>query len=238
MRRAAHSVLRAGALLLLGCALRSWGAQTLPQPTPEQDAAQRAALLAQREQVLQREQHARAACLQRFFVNDCLDAARRETREALAPIDAALQAISRRARERAAQAELQRIEDNLAAAQANRPDTAQTQRDRAAREAALQQREQEAASRTSRAAARAAAAPSPAATPLARHSPQRLAPSGAHPAPTSAQRAADAARARAEFAARQKAYAEKQQSRQARQAANPHQAPPLPVPPPNMPLGD
>lgn len=238
MRRAVYRVVvRAGALLLLGCALRSWGAQTPPPPTPERDAEQRAALLAQREQVLQRERLARAACLQRFFVNDCLDAVRREKRDALAPIDAALQAISQRTRERAAEAELQRIEANLAAAQANRPDSAQAWRDRATREAALARREQEAASRASQPAARAADVPPPSAPQPTALPPQRFAPPAAHAAQTPAQRAADAAKARAEFAARQKAYAEKQ-ARQARQAANLHQAPPLPVPPPSVPLGD
>jgi len=207
------------------------------QPTPEQDAAQQLALQAQRAQVLARHQAEQAACMHRFFVNDCLRASRQQERSALAPIDADLQAIAQRARMRAAEAELRQVQANIAAAQAGQPDSALAERQSAARAAALTQREQQAAERARQAVAGASqGAVSPSARPKVASPAPRLFPVPAPQAAlTPAQRAAQTAKAQADFAARQKAYADKQ-AQQARQNAAQKQAAPLPVPSPSAPL--
>ncbi|MDY0331003.1 MAG: hypothetical protein RBR52_10955 [Thiomonas sp.] len=207
------------------------------QPTPAQDAAQQAALQRQRAQVLAQYAQQRNACLQRFFVNDCLDAARENERAALAPIDAQLQAIALRSRMWAAEDEIRRVQANIAAAQRAQPDRAEAERQRAAREAELARRQQQAAQHAEQAAhptnrqkvpaESAARGPQPADRPFPTPAPSsQLSP---------AQRAADAQRAQADFAARQKAYAEKQ-AEQARQNAAKPAAAPLPLPPPSAPL--
>lgn len=219
---------------LLGTCLLQGLAQATP--TAEQDAAQQFALQAQRAQVLSRYRDEQVACLRRFFVNDCLDATRRREREALAAIDSELQAIALRARQRAAEAELRKVQANLAAARAAQPDSAQTERASAARRAALAQREEQAAARARQAAAQAAASGEATGRPQAAPavSPRHCAPLPPV-APSSGQRAEQAAKARTEYAAKQKAYAEKQ-AQQARRNAAQKQAPPLPVPPPSGPL--
>lgn len=223
--------------LVLSACLWQGTAFAAQQPTPEQDAAQQTALQAQRAQVLARYQTEQTACMQRFFVNDCLQAARQQERSALAPIDADLQAIALRARMRAAEDELRRVQANIAAAQAAQPDSGQTRRQAAARDAALTEREAQAAARAQQAASAAprAAAPSSSAPRTAPPAPRLFPTPSPQSALTPAQRAAAAARAQADYAAKQKAYADKQ-SEQARKNAAQKQAPPLPVPPPSVPL--
>lgn len=201
------------------------------QPTPEQDAARRAALQDQRARVLAQYTEQRGECLKRFFVNDCLDAARKQERAALAPIDQELQDIAMRGRLRAAEEELRRVQANIADAQAGQPDRATLERQSAQREADLAQRERQAAEHAAQAAAqspvaRPAKPPSPEPSPPTRLFPAPASPQAANPA----QSAAEAARARAEFEAKQKAYVQKQ-AEQARQLAEKPAAPPLPVPP-------
>lgn len=227
--------------VLMAC-LGSSAALAAAQPTPAQDAAQQVVLQQQRAQVQAEYAAQRGACLQRFFVNDCLDAAREKERAALAPIDTDLQAIALRGRLRAAEDELRRVQANRAASQRGQPDRAQAEQQSAAREADLAQRQQQAARQaaqnTAHSAAQAAAAPpktpataaAPVPTPAGRLFPA--------PAPQSqmspAQRAAEVKQAEADFAAKQKAYAEKQ-AEQARQNAAKPSAAPLPVPPPSAP---
>lgn len=223
--------------VLMAC-LGSSAALAAAQPTPAQDAAQQVALQQQRAQVQAEYAAQRGACLQRFFVNDCLDAAREKERAALAPIDTDLQAIALRGRLRAAEDELRRVQANRAASQRGQPDRAQAEQQSAARETDLAQRQQQAAQQAAQRAAQAAAAPpktpataaAPVPTPAGRLFPA--------PAPQSqmspAQRAAEVKQAEADFAAKQKAYAEKQ-AEQARQNAAKPSAAPLPVPSPSAP---
>lgn len=204
------------------------------QATPEQDAARQLALQAQRAQVLLRYRAQHDACMQRFFVNACLDASRKQERSALAPIDAQLQELALHARMRAAEAEMRQVQANIAAAQAGRPDSAQAERQRAAREAALAQREAQAAAR-----ARQAAAGAPnVALPTSTRSETAPAAPRLFPAPEPQPRGltpAQAAKAQADNAAKQKAYADKQ-AEQARKNASQKQAAPLPTPSPSAPL--
>lgn len=91
------------------------------EPTPEQDAASRAALLKQRA-ALDAENTARAdACYKRFLVNDCLDAQRKSYGEQREAIDNALFAISLRERQKAATAELRRVREQMRQAQLAAP---------------------------------------------------------------------------------------------------------------------
>ena len=208
------------------------------QATPAQDAARHSVLQDQRAQVLAQYAAQRGVCMKRFFVNDCLDTARKQERTALAPIDEELQAIAMRGRLRAAEEELRRVQANLAAAQTGQPDRAALERQSAAREADLAQRERQAAQNASQNASQKAAQASPVlpgkattpssseAIPASRLFPGPVTP----PAPSPAQRAADAEKAQADFAAKQKAYAEKQ-AEQARRRAEQAPAAPLPVPP-------
>ncbi|MGC9235772.1 MAG: hypothetical protein ACP5GF_02505 [Thiomonas sp.] len=224
------------ALAVSACMTRA-PAFAAQQPTPEQDAAQQLALQAQRAQVQARHQAEQAACMHRFFVNDCLDASRQQERKALAPIDADLQAIALRARMRAAEAELRQVQANIAAAQAGQPDSALAERQSAARAAALAQREKQAAERARQAAADAAqgAVPPSLRPKTAPPAPRLFAAPAPQAALTPAQRAAQADQAQADYAAKQKAYADKQAA-QARQSAAQKQAAPLPVPSPSAPL--
>lgn len=219
--------------VLMAC-LGSSAALAAAQPTPAQDAARQVALQQQRAQVQAEYAAQRGACLQRFFVNDCLDAAREKERAALAPIDTDLQAIALRGRLRAAEDELRRVQANRAASQRGQPDRAQAEQQSAAREADLAQRQQQAAQRAAQAAAAPPKTPATAAAPVPTPA-GRLFPA---PAPQSqmspAQRAAEIKQAEADFAAKQKAYAEKQ-AEQARQNAAKPSAAPLPVPPPSAP---
>ncbi len=228
--------------VLMACLGSSAALAASAPPTPAQDAAQQAALQQQRAQVQAEYAAQRGACLQRFFVNDCLDAAREKERAALTPIDADLQAIALRGRLRAAEDELRRVQANMAASQRGQPDRAQAEQQSAAREADLAQRQQQAARQaaqhTAHSAAHSAAAPPniPAAAAPVPTPTERLFPS---PAPqiqiSPAQRAAQVKQAEADFAAKQKAYAEKQ-AEQARQNAAKPSAAPLPAPSPSAPL--
>ena len=224
--------------VLMACLGSSAALATTAQPTPAQDAAQQAALQQQRAQVQAEYAAQRGACLQRFFVNDCLDAAHKKERAALTPIDTDLQAIALRGRLRAAEDELRRVQANMAASQRGQPDRAQAEQQSAAREADLAQRQQQAAQQAAQRAAQAAAAPPK--TPATAAAPvptpaERLFPA---PAPQSqmspAQRAAEIKQAEADFAAKQKTYAEKQAEQARQNAAKPSTAP-LPVPPPSAP---
>ncbi|HML81999.1 MAG TPA: hypothetical protein PKE37_09565 [Thiomonas arsenitoxydans] len=219
--------------VLMAC-LGSSAALAAAQPTPAQDAAQQVVLQQQRAQVQAEYAAQRGACLQRFFVNDCLDAAREKERAALAPIDTDLQAIALRGRLRAAEDELRRVQANRAASQRGQPDRAQAEQQSAAREADLAQRQQQAAQRAAQAAAAPPKTPATAAAPVPTPA-GRLFPA---PAPQSqkspAQRAAEVKQAEADFAAKQKAYAEKQAEQARQNAAKPSTAP-LPVPPPSAP---
>ena len=224
--------------VLMACLGSSAALAATAQPTSAQDAAQQVALQQQRARVQAEYAAQRGACLQRFFVNDCLDAAREKERAALAPIDTDLQAIALRGRLRAAEDDLRRVQANRAASQRGQPDRAQAEQQSAAREADLAQRQQQAAQQAAQRAAQAAAAPpktpataaAPVPTPAGRLFPA--------PAPQSqmspAQRAAEIKQAEADFAAKQKAYAEKQ-AEQARQNAAKPSAAPLPVPSPSAP---
>ncbi len=224
--------------VLMACLGSSAALAATVQPTPAQDAAQQAALQQQRAQVQAEYAAQRGACLQRFFVNDCLDAAHKKERAALTPIDTDLQAIALRGRMRAAEDEFRRVQANMAASQGGQPDRAQAEQQSAAREANLAQRQQQAAQQAAQRVAQAAAVPpnTPAAAAPVPTPAERLFPS---PAPQTqispAQRAAEVKQAEADFAARQKAYAEKQ-AEQARQNAAKPSAAPLPVPSPSAPL--
>ncbi|WP_245800358.1 hypothetical protein [Thiomonas intermedia] len=228
--RSAWSAARWVAFVHLGAA-SALAATT--QATPEQDAARRSVLQDQRVQVLAQYAAQRGVCLKRFFVNDCLDTARKQERAALVPIDDELQAVAMRGRLRAAEEELQRVQANIVDAQAGQPDRAALERQSAAREADLAQREQQAAQNAAQKAAQAPSVLSGKATtpssseaiPASRLFPGPVTP----PAPSPAQRAADAEKAQADFAAKQKAYAEKQ-AEQARQRATQAPVAPLPVP--------
>lgn len=221
-----------GRALVLTASLWGGMAGAAQQPTTEQDAAQRTAQQTQRAQVLSRYEAERAACMHRFFVNDCLDSARKRERAALEPIDVHLQAIALRARMRAAEDELRRVQANIAAAQSGQPDRSEVERQNKARESALNQRQEQAAERARQATAGGSPSNAPRAAPIA----PRLFPA---PAPQSAvspaQRAAAAAKAQAEYAAKQRAYEEKQ-AEKARQNAAQTQAAPLPVPSPSAPI--
>lgn len=226
------------AFALLACLWRAPAVFAAQQPTPEQDAAQRAALQSQRAAVLSHYETERATCMHRFFVNACLDAARKQERSALAPIEAELQAIAQRARMRAAENTLRQVQANIASAQAAQPDAAQARRESAQRDAALAQREAQAAQRAQQAASAPKTDGSPSTEPKPTTVVPRLFPAPAaasQPVLTPAQRAAESTKAQADYAAKQKAYAEKQAEQARRNAAQPQTAP-LPVPSPSAPL--
>lgn len=218
------------ALLPLLFASAAWGAQ----PTPEQDAAERAALLQQREALAREHAQAVAQCYHRFMVNDCLNAQQRAERKAREDIDARLAAIARRERERAAAAELQRVRDNERAAREATPSAAEVSAARARREGAEREREQrqaqaaqQAAARARPAASRPAAASKPAASPVAPARADAVRPN--KPAPPTLD-TAQRARNEAAYRAKVDAYRQGQQEAQRQSPGGSAPAPPLPVP--------
>lgn len=203
------------------------------QATAPQDAATQAALQARRTAVQAHFSTEQSACLHRFFVNACLDRVRKEEGTALGSIDAQLAALGLRGRMRAAEAELRRVQANMAQAQAARPDSTLDEREAARRESDLDQRRSEAAQRAVQAAETSAAPEAPRRPAV----PVRLFPALTPPAaPNPVQRAQAEAQAQADYAAKQRAYRQKQAAL-TKQNATQGEAPALPVPPASVPPG-
>lgn len=182
-------------------------ASSAPQAAAS-DAALQAALQSHRAAVQAQFDREQVRCMKTFFVNACLDQARRRERKALATIDSQRAALGVRERMRRAEIELQRVQRNLAQAQASAPVPGRAEEDAKRREAELHRREAEAGQPTGT---------------------SRPASSG--PASeNAAQRARAEAQARADHAAKVAAYRRKQAQLQRQQSAGPA-APALPVPP-------
>ena len=187
------------------------------------------------------------ACLRRFFVNDCLDRARRRYNKQSDALDASLSAIDLAARQQRAEAERRRVEQNLRERRPV-PDASAAQQQRLLREQEQARKQREQADRAAGDAARQAAyeakqrqaqgrGPSPSAAPA---SPAVVSP-GAN-ARSAQQAKQQAAQRAAQIQAAEAAYAQKQadyQRRQAQAAQQREQAkqsgsaatPPLPLPP-------
>ncbi len=185
---------------------------------PASDAAVRERLGARRTAIEAAHVAAERECAQRFFVTDCLEAARTRRREALIEIDLSEATLDDAERSRRAGARQQRIDAKRARQEAD-------QRDRAT----VPLLPPEAASAAVRPGLRLAPLPAPAAG-----KPQAAAGTGTGTEESSAeaaQRRRDEQRAKAAYEARQQEALERRQALQRRQQGKPKAAPLPPVAP-------
>lgn len=204
------------------CGLCCAGASAQAQ-TPAGPAGERQRLAAERAAVEVRYVEREAACQQRFAVTDCVNDAKKERRDALAPLRRLGAAIDDAQRKQRA---AQRREDVR-----RKVDNAQT------REREVVVREAPAAARLPAAAPPAEAGSAPQrkareATP--KPAPRRVTARTAPELPTDAERRAREADAQARIAARKQAaqaHREAVENRNAQRALSGKQADPLPVPP-------
>jgi hypothetical protein len=209
----------------------------------EQRAAERQQIDARRRSLDATYLREQAACLHRFFVNDCLDHARRAHRVQAQVLDDQSNAIDLAGRQQRAEAERQRVAENLRNRPAPIASAAQKQAAREQQQAIKQH--QQAARVASEAANQAAYASKQAAQEQAQAQAQAqaqskgkvLMPKSAAPAASgaSAQTAQQAAAAQAAYAQKQAEYQRRkaqaaQQLEQAKKAGS-GPAPALPIPP-------
>lgn len=185
---------------------------------PASDAAVRERLAARRVAIETAHAVAERQCLQRFFVTDCLEAARTRRREALIEIDLSEATLDDAERSRRAAARQKRIDEKRARQEAD-------QRSRAAEPLLPPQ------------AASAAVRPGPRTAPLPATSPVSppSAAGGAESPADAARRRRDEQRARTAYEARQRAAAQRRADLQRRQQDKPKAAPLPPAAPASKP---
>ncbi len=224
------------------------GASTQTAEAAASEATQRAAerrqIETQRRNLDAAHVREQAACLHRFFVNDCLDRARRRYNKQSDALDARLNAIDLAGRRQRADAERRRVAQNVR--ERPMPDASAVQQQRLWREQDQARKQREQADRAAGDAARQAAyeakqqqaqarGPLPSAALPKAVSPGANAQSAQQASQQAAQRSAQIRAAEAAYAQKQADYQRRQaQAAQQREQAKPSgsgAAAPLPLPP-------